>query len=65
MARDDNEVIVTVSLSTKNPDPAIMLKVLEAIRAMPEYRNDDASPEKDTRRGGIGIRYEPFVFHKQ
>lgn len=65
MARSTNDEIVTISLSTKSPNPAMMLKVLDVIRAMPEYAYDDASPERDNRRGGIGIRYEPFVFHTQ
>jgi hypothetical protein len=66
MPRNDNDAIITISISVKNTANLPMAqKVLDTIRAMPEYASDDAELEKDTRRGGYTVRYEPFVFHKQ
>ena len=66
MARDSNEVLVTISINAKTQDGLdISNEILAAIRDMPKYRADDGEMDKDTRRGGYTMRYETFVFHKQ
>lgn len=69
MARNQNEALIEISMNVKNPaDLAMAEKILEAIREMPEYMADNASFQRDSRRGdgmAQNFRFETFVFHKQ
>lgn len=58
------DAIVQISISSKNR--VMAQKIIDAIKGMPEFaEDDDVQLAEDTRRnpGSWGIRYAPFVFH--